>query len=294
MATSSDPKIWADTYIVPIYPAETGSDDPLKKLWSPTSVTLIHTAHEAVICDAPPNIAETEKLADWIESVIPHKKLRYFFPTHAHGDHFFGFPVLAKRFPGIQAIATQAVAGGITEQYGDAKYEGLWKKLLPNNQLPTEQVSAQVLPASGKFTLENDTVEFHAYDVPHGDTSANSFLHVPALNLIVAGDLVYGDCYQYLAEANTASKRAGWQSALDQIAALKPQVVIPGHPRASQVPGPWLIGSTKRYIEVWEEELEKAQSAEELEERMLELYPERWNRFILEMSVKGSFAAKGK
>ncbi|KAK3069274.1 hypothetical protein LTR53_012510 [Teratosphaeriaceae sp. CCFEE 6253] len=281
-------QVFVDVYTVPPFHTDTGSPDPIKQLWSPTNVTLIHTATTAIVCDCPPTIAETEKLATWIQETIPTKKVAYFFATHAHADHFFGFPVLAKRFPGIEAVATKSVAEGAKHQYD----MDIWEKWWGNGRLPSERVVFKALPESNE--LELDGVGMKAYDVANADCSFNSYLHVPALRLVVACDIVYGDCYQYLVEANTQEKRANWIKALDDIAALDPHIVIPGHARKTQVFGAYLIESTRRYIAVFAEELEKAQSAEDLMARMKQLYPERWNLFLLEGSCAASFANKRK
>lgn len=116
----------------------------------------------------------------------------------------------------------------------------------------------------------------------------------PVSRSVVAGDLVYGDCYQYLAEANTREKRANWIKAVEHIESLRPKIVIPGHKRRSQVDGAYLTTTTKEYIRIFEKELENMSSGEELEKRMIELYPERWNQFILERSCASSFAAREK
>ena len=105
---------------------------------------------------------------------------------------------------------------------------------------------------------------------------------------------MYGDCYQYLAEANTKEKRANWIKAVEQIETLRPQIVVPGHKRTSQIDGAYLTSSTKEYIRVFGEELENSESAEALEKRVKELYPERRNDYILQASCQASFANKGQ
>ena len=131
-----------------------------------------------------------------------------------------------------------------------------------------------------------------AYDVIQGDSQANSFMHVPDLELIVAGDLVYGDCHQFLFEANTKEKRENWIKAVEYIESFKPQIIVCGHTRKSQIPGAYLAEPTKEYIRVFSEELEKAESAVALEKRMKELYLERWNDTILQFSCEAAFTTR--
>jgi glyoxylase-like metal-dependent hydrolase (beta-lactamase superfamily II) len=264
-------------------PSVKPSDTP----WSPLSITLIHGPKSAVLVDTTFTVAETEKLADWIKKTIPNKTLEYIFVTHGHGDHFFGAPVLLKHFPSVKFVATASVVEGCKLQLSPSLFDNIWLKSFPDEQIPPNQIVPTALPNSGKFEI--DSHEFHAVNVSHSDTHASSFLHVPSLELVVAGDVVYGDCHQYLSEATTAEKRARWIQALDQIAALKPNIVVPGHKRSTQVDGAYLIEATKRYIRDFERELGVAKSQGQLEEAMIKLYPQRINRFALKGSCRAAF-----
>jgi glyoxylase-like metal-dependent hydrolase (beta-lactamase superfamily II) len=279
-----------DVYVAPAIPAVLGSNDPKKSVWSPISCTLIHGPISAAIVDTPISIEETEKLVEWIQQTIPGKTLEYVFTTHAHGDHFFGAPVLLSKFPSAKFVATSRVVEGCKAQLAPAAFDGLWSRIFPDGQLAPSQVAPTALSSSGKFTLDGQVL--HAIDVEHSDTHASSFLHVESLKLVVGGDIVYGDCYQYLAEANTKEKRHQWIAALDQIAALDPHIVVPGHKRATQIDGSYLIEATKKYIYDFEEELGKAKDAAELEEAMKKRYPLRWNEYILMASCQSSFSTK--
>jgi len=57
------------------------------------------------------------------------------------------------------------------------------------------------LAASEEFDLEGDILR--SVSVDQTDTSNTTVLHVPSLDLVVTGDEVYGECFQYLQEDNT-------------------------------------------------------------------------------------------
>lgn len=197
--------------------------------------------------------------------------------------------MLAEAFPGLVHLATASVVEGIKHSY-EPEHFALWAAFFPGALLHPGRVVPEALPSSNEFSL--DGFGMKAYDVDHSDCSSSSFLHVPSLDLIVAGDIIYGDCYQMLAECNTSSKRKQWLKAIDQIETLNPKIVVPGHKRASQIDGAYLIGQTREYLEVFGELLGLSVSVDDLGNRVKTRFPERWNGFILEVSCMASWAGR--
>lgn len=302
-------ELQVDVYIAPIISAQTGNPDPLKQLWSPISCTLIQGPTSAVLVDTPITIDQTKGLIGWIErTLLPGRKLMHLYITHAHGDHFFGTPVLQERFTDLQMISTVRVAEGIKQQYSPAWYDDIWKVSFPDGQIHSEKPMPDVLPQSNEFFV--DGYVFRGVDLSHTDCEHSSVLHVPDLELIVGGDVIYGDCYQHLGEANTPALRQAWIDSLNLIEQqLKPKVVVAGHTykgprdlkeaRVEKPDNAERIQDTRRYIETFNEKVRnidkqlsgKAQpeKALELERQMKEAYPGRWNAYILEWSCLSAF-----
>lgn len=213
--------------------------------------------------------------------------------------HFLGIPVLQDTFLGITAIGTKTVVEGVAQQYSPQIYDGLWKQTFPTTEpgsrVPLTKGNFFPLPSSNELDLNGHVLKL--FDVPHGDTHANSFVHVPELGLVVAGGIVYnGDCHQWLGEASTQEKRDQWIEALSHIAALKPKVIVPGHTfTPTSEPNESLTASmlkgTKEYIKGFEEELGMAASEEDLFERMKARYS-RWNLNLLDAGCKAGMLAK--
>ncbi|KAF5616772.1 metallo-beta-lactamase superfamily [Fusarium tjaetaba] len=279
-------------YTCPPIPTEAPSPDASSKdsgFWQPQSITLVYTPTTAPVVDCPATVNPTRELAEWIKSQLPlGSTLKYFVCTHAHGDHFFGLPVLQEQFPGLQAFATKAVTEGIDLQQSPEIMNSFWEKIFfrsgNGSGLPDARSDFQALPTSNEFNLDGHLLKL--YDVSHGDTDANSFIHVPELDLVVAGDIVYnGDCHQWLGEASSSEKRTQWLAALEEIRALRPKIVVPGHTfTPTSTPDENLatamLTGTADYINGFAEELAAATSEQNLFERMRSRY-DRWNLYLL-------------
>ena len=270
----------ANVYIVPPTPWEfpnTGGKQG--GIWSPTSLTLIHGEKEALLVDTPITISQTEKLIAWLEKTIPGKRLTTVYITHGHPDHWLGLSTLKKKYPDIRILSTAATLEHMKYDVRPGFYENAWGAMFPNGQIDTNFVFSEALPASGKFDIEGH--ECLAIAVGHSDTRDSTILWVPSLKLAACGDVVYGDVHQMLGEANTTELRNEWIAAIEKVEALGPEIVIGGHRMDGEVDGVFHLAATKLYIQQFEKLLLTCKSSEELQAKMEELYPNRFNPNVL-------------
>jgi glyoxylase-like metal-dependent hydrolase (beta-lactamase superfamily II) len=238
--------------------------------WVANSSTLIYGEREAVLVDSFLTVEQTNGLADAIAA--SGKTLKAIYVTHAHGDHFFGLGILQRRFPNAKALATAAVVERMKLQVTPEKLNGRWRKLFPN-QIP--DVISVADPLDGdEIDLEGN--KLIVVRVGHTDTDDSTFLHVPSIGLVAAGDAVYNGIHPFLNES-TRQNRLEWIAALDKIDALKPSAVVAGHKIPSNDDSPHSVEETRQYLRDFIRLNDTTKTARELYDRMLELYPDRAN-----------------
>jgi glyoxylase-like metal-dependent hydrolase (beta-lactamase superfamily II) len=147
-----------------------------------------------------------------------------------------------------------------------------WNVRFPG-QIPGRLVIAEELERN---VIDLEGHDLVAIEVGHTDTDKTTCLHVPSLDLVVAGDVAYNGDHLYLVESNAQTRRE-WISALDTIEALKPRAVIAGHKKPENDDSPGIIEETRKYIRDFDRLAETTTTARELYDRMLELYPDRAN-----------------
>jgi glyoxylase-like metal-dependent hydrolase (beta-lactamase superfamily II) len=239
-------------------------------MWVANSATLIYGEKDAVLVDTFLTKEQSQTLLDWV--IASGKNLTTIYITHGHGDHFFGLAPLLEHFPQARAVAAPAIVKAMQAHLTPAWVDGFWRKLFPG-EIDDRLVVAEPLNGD-EFELEG-----HKLMVVHTgrtDTAESTSLYVPSLELIVAGDVVYNGIHPFLGETDKQS-RAEWIETLDNLAALKPAYVVAGHKVPENDDAPENIAKTKQYLLDFNRLAEETDSADELYQAMLALYPTRVN-----------------
>ena len=269
-------------YVAPPKPVVSDDVAPgeARRMWSPTSSTLIYGEQDAILVDPLLTVDESRALADWVAATGVN--VTSVFVTHAHGDHFFGAPAVLERFPNAQLVATPGVAEHMANQWGPRTLDG-WNQRFPG-QISDQHPTPQPL-IDGILDLEGH--QLRAIELGHTDTDGTSALHDPDTGLVVAGDAVYGDVHPYLVEF-LDDRRQPWLDALDTLEELHPAAVVAGHKRDGDPDSTADIGRTRRYLQDFIAAAENTSTNVALYEAMLERYPNRVNRSMLWNSAQAA------
>jgi glyoxylase-like metal-dependent hydrolase (beta-lactamase superfamily II) len=262
-----------DVFINDPPPQDTGflpNGEP--KLFSPQASTLIYGSRDAVLTDPAMTADQARALGDWVAS--KGRNLTDIFVTHGHGDHWFAAGLLAERF-GARVVAT---AGTIAQMHANvAARPLLWDKVYAG--IPPTPVTAVTVP-DNRFPLEGH--ELVMVEVGHTDSDDTSVLHVPDLDLVVAGDVIYNGVHMYLGQSVVVGGFGTWRDAIDKVEALKPRHIVAGHQNKElDDDADRTIAETRQYLDDAEELLQTEGSAVGFFNAELERYPNHLGRTVL-------------
>jgi glyoxylase-like metal-dependent hydrolase (beta-lactamase superfamily II) len=247
------------------------------KRFSPTASTLIYGSRDAVLTDPGMTADQARALGDWVAS--KGRNLTDIFVTHGHGDHWFAAGLLADRF-GARVVAS---AGTIAQMHASvAARPLLWDKVYREG-IPPSPVTAVTVPGN-RFTLEGHDVVI--VEVGSTDSADTTVLHVPDLELVVAGDAIYNGVHMYLAQSVLVGGFGPWRAAIDKVAALKPRHVVAGHQNKHlDDDADRTIAETRQYLDDAEELLQTKTTAVDFFNAKLERYPNHLGRWVLWVGV---------
>ena len=277
----------ADLHVTDLIPIVTTKPLPfgIPQTWSHMASTLISGEKEAILIDPPLTIKQGDEIAAWIKQVLGKKQLTNIYITHGHGDHYFALGPLLKHFPNAKAYATKATMEHMKGQIEPQFFASWWEASFPTQ---LDQPIGLIQQLSGnKLSLEGHDINI--VEAGHSDTDDSTFVHIPDLDMVVAGDICYNELHQWLVESTDEASRNAWIAALQKIAALKPATVIASHKRPGAVDGINNVYSTIEYIRSFGEFKTQSTNAAELYHKMIAKYPTRINPIILWLGCQSNF-----
>lgn len=227
---------------------------------------LLSGVREALLIDGGFTYPDGKSLVEAIQAT--GKKLVAIYISQSDPDYYFSLKPLHEAFPEAKVIAAsdtlKAIQGSVEKKLGT------WGPQLKENgpQTLADVVFPQPFGQSS-LTIDGETIEV----VQAKGLSNRRYLWAPSLDAVFGGVLIFAGVHVWTADTQTKVQRAAWISTLDQIAALKPSVIIPGHMRPEAKTDLSAVQYTRNYLVAFEEEIERAPNSAALKAAMESRFP---------------------
>lgn len=243
------------------------------------TATLVTGEREALLVDAGFTRADGHRLAAQV--LDSGKTLTTVVISHGDPDFYFGAEVLADAFPGARFVATPPVIDHIQHSY-EGKLQA-WAASGAN--LPTRLIELE--PLTGDLELEGHRFELRGGAAGLAD---RHYLWQPDQRVVLGGVLVFSGQHVWTADTD-ADARAVWKCLLDEIEALEPELVVPGH-RAPGAPATVeAVSHTRDYLNAFEEILRDQSDGPSVTAELVRRYPDAE---LLVAAQIGGKVAKGE
>ncbi|MCO7223311.1 MBL fold metallo-hydrolase [Pleionea sp. CnH1-48] len=251
--------------------------NPGEKSIFPVTSSLIIGQREVILVDAQFQRNDALTLVSMIKET--GKTLTTIYISHGDPDYYFGLEVIKSAFPKARILSSPTTKAYIEKTAAPKlKY---WGPILGKNA-PTQTYIPEAIKGD-TLTIDNQVVNVVGLD---GHDPKHTFLWIPSLRTIVGGVSVFDNMHAWLADSQTPQSRQDWQKTLNQMNALHPKRVVPGHFLGKQNNNASAIGFIQTYLNKFEDSANKAKNSKELIQLMKQHYPNIKGDALLELSAK--------
>ncbi|MBU1285646.1 MAG: MBL fold metallo-hydrolase [Gammaproteobacteria bacterium] len=248
--------------------------NPGDKAIFPVTSTLISGERDVILVDAQFSTREAFELVERIQA--SGKNLTTIFISHGDPDFYFGLDTLTRAFPKAKVLATPKTIAYI-EKSREPKL-AYWGPILKDSA-PARTLVPQALQGD-HLMLEGHTLQLIGHDPKH------TSLWIPSIKAVVGGVLTYANIHPWIADAQTPQARQSWLKSLDELEALQPKTLVPGHFMGQPKLNLDDLRFTRNYLNDLQAALPNATNSQALIEAMQAKYPKLLDASSLELSAK--------
>lgn len=228
------------------------------------NATLVYGRTDAILIDTGFTKADALRIAAKV--IDSGKQLKTIFISQADPDYYFGAEVLQKLFPQAEVITTPAVHQKIA-----AKLQGklaFWTPKMGENA-PKNPIIPKAFNGDS-LKIEGHTIEIRG---TKGEYNHRPYLWIPDNKAILGNVAVYANVHLWMADAQTQAEQNAWVKQLNEMKALKPITVIPGHMKAGTELNADNIDFAIQYLKDFAQAKQSSNSSELLIDKMTNTYP---------------------
>lgn len=241
------------------------------------NAVVVSGKSEAVVIDTGFTRADAYRIAANV--LDSGKTLKTIFISNADPDYYFGAEVLKQIFPQAEVVTTAAVREKISAKL--AGKVAFWGPKMGANA-PVKPILPAAL-TTNKLTVDGESIDIRGTS---GVLAHRPYVWIPSIRAIAGNVAVFGKLHVWTADTQQAGERQAWVAQLDEMKALKPALVVPGH----MLPGTALDASaidyTRQYLLRFDNEAAKAKTGAELIDAMKRAYPEAGLGIALDIGAK--------
>lgn len=212
--------------------------------WGESNTGLVRGDGESLLVDTLYDLAHTQEMLDAYAPLTVDAPIRTVVNTHSDGDHWFGNQLVAG--DAVEIIASQAAAEHMTSHnvtemtamhHRDDHVGDFIRPIAAHFDLSGIVATPPTRTFTGQLDLVIGGREVRLLEVGPAHTDGDVLIHAPEAGVVWSGDIVFigGAPLVWTGPISRCI------AAVDQILALEPTVVVPGH-------GPLTDGSGVRRV----------------------------------------------
>jgi glyoxylase-like metal-dependent hydrolase (beta-lactamase superfamily II) len=206
--------------------------------WGEANAGLVVGDGESLLVDTLWDLPSTRRMLEAMAPVVASAPIRTLVNTHGDGDHWWGNELVATR----EIIATEAAVAHEMQAVTPGAMLALRRlgtalrlagqpsgRFLEGMTAPYEHrgitLTRPTRTFSGRLELAAGGRKVELIEVGPAHTHGDLIVHVPDARVVFAADVVFLGSTPVM----WAGPLENWLRALDTIAALEPEVIVPGH-----------------------------------------------------------------
>ena len=239
--------------------------------------SIVYGDKQAIVVDSGFTNADALRIAAKVYD--SGKELTTIFISQADPDYYFGAQLLQQLFPNAKLITPEAVAQVIAKNR-------LNKIAFWGPKMGSNAPANPIVPTS--YSLQTLQLEGHEIQIrmQAGVLAHRPYLWIPANKTILGNVAVSAGHHVWMADTQSQQSIDAWLKQLNEMKALEPAMVIPGHMEAGSALDASAIDFTFNYITAFVKAKQHSHNSQELIAKMVTLYPEFTDTSNLELGAK--------